>query len=59
MGLCNIVKCKVLANLPEKDYAKQLDEIKWICDEKKEEQNIINHWDEMLMFIKKAVNKLK
>ena len=35
-GLCSIVKCMVLANKPEKDYVKQLDEIKWIVEQNKE-----------------------
>lgn len=40
IGLCNVVKCKVLANLSENEYAKQLNEIKRIYDENKEAQNI-------------------
>ena len=40
IGLCNVVKCKVLANLSESEYARQLNEIKRIYDENKEAQNI-------------------
>jgi len=36
IGLCNVVKCKVLANLPENDYTRQLNEIKKIYDDNKE-----------------------
>ena len=59
IGLCNVVKCKVLANLSENEYKNQLNDIKKIYDDNKEAQNITQHRDEMLDFIKKNVEKPK